>query len=360
MLRQALAAGAFPAASAVVGDAEKVLFRFEQVAPGTPAAPRSPRSPAASARGDEPLLYDLASLTKMMATATVALRLVASGTLDLEAPLSRYLDTPPDKAGITILDLLRHTGGFDAHFFVSEADPDPARVIDSILARPLACDPGTAVVYSCIGFILLGRLIEGITGDSLDALSRRLVFSPLALEYTGYCPVSDSDARFERCRVLPTEPDTETGEYWCGVVHDENARFLGGVSGNAGLFSTVDDCAMFARMLLRRGEGLLSEAQYELMVRDWTPDMEASRGLGVSRWNGSAEWPPGPHLGPGAYGHTGFTGTSIYVSPSHGLYFVLLTNRVAFGREVPVMPRYRADFHDAAVRDFGRRSEGSP
>ena len=325
MLESAIATGAFPAAAAAAGNADGVLFRAE--------------IPSSS-------VYDLASLTKVMATTMVALRLADEGVIDLFATIGRYVAVPAEKSKITLIDLLRHTGGFEAHYLLSEITAAPARVMDTILRKRLSYEPGSRVVYSCIGFILLGKILELVTGEGLDVLSDRLVFRPLGMQTTGYGHGVVPGA-------APTERDPESGTFIRGVVHDENARFLCGVSGNAGLFSNSDDCAVFARCLLTGCEGFLSEGLYDMMVRNWTSGMSSARGLGVSLWDGNPEWPGGTLLGPGAYGHTGFTGTSIFVSPSRGLFFVLLTNRVHYGRDLAVLPDYRALYHAAVIDDIG-------
>ena len=151
---------------------------------------------------------------------------------------------------------------------------------------------------------------------------------------------------------MPTERHPATSTYLSGIVHDENARFLGGVSGNAGLFSSLDDCIIFGRVLLGGCSDFLPRHLFDMMVKNWTPGMEEARGLGVSIWNGNEDWSGGTCLGHGAYGHTGFTGTSIFVSPQHNLFFVLLTNRVKLGRGLEILPRYRAQFHEAVLEDF--------
>ena len=335
-LARAIEAGAFPAASAAVVARDGELLRAEQ--------------PSPSSEGR--LLYDLASLTKVMATTMICLRLVDRGEITLEDSISRFVPAPPEKAAITILDLLRHTGGFEAHYDLaaettSEEGQCPFDPLDVILGRPLSYRSGTDVVYSCIGFIVLGRILERAAGERLDVLARRLVFEPLALEATGYLPEGWARATDT---VLPTEKDPRTGSYIRAIVHDENARFLGGVSGNAGLFSCLDDCARFARLLLNSCDGFLSSQLSEMMVRNWTPGMRAARGLGVSLIDSTGSWPGGDVLAEGAFGHTGFTGTSLFVSPTHGLAFVLLTNRVNYGRDLAVMPRYRSEFHETALR----------
>ena len=339
-LAAALEAGAFPAASAAAGGPAHDLLRVEQ-----------PECGGAGRR-----VYDLASLTKVIGTTMVCLRLVDRREIGLDDPVSRYVSAPADKAHITIRDLLRHAGGFEAHFLMDDVTvpggPSRARVLDALMARPLAYAPGTDVVYSCIGFIVLGCILEIVTSSALDDAVRELVLDPIGMEHTGYRPslwVTPADV------ILPTEPDPVTGVPVHGVVHDENARFLGGVAGNAGLFSCLEDCVRFARLLLNRCAGFLSPGLFDDMVRNWTAGLPEARGLGVSLPCATRPWPGGALLGGNAFGHTGFTGTSIYVSPSTDRFFVLLTNRVNYGRDVAAMPDYRARFHEAVL---GRSSVG--
>ncbi|MFW5745559.1 MAG: serine hydrolase domain-containing protein, partial [Spirochaetota bacterium] len=227
------------------------------------------------------------------------------------------------------------------------------RAAAALLARPPAYVPGTRVVYSCLGFIVLQYVLERAAGAGLDALARELVFAPLKMTSTTFRP----NARDSRgLDIAATELDPATNRHVHGEVHDENARFLGGVAGNAGLFATCEDCAGFARMLVRRGDGFLSRELFDETVSDQTASLDAARGLGVSVARPGADWAAGARLGNGAFGHTGFTGTSLYVSPAHGAYFLLLTNRVYLGRDLDVVSEYRAAFHDAAVEEL----EGRP
>ena len=332
-LADALDAGAFPTASAAAGGPEHDLFRVEIP------------DPVGGRR-----VYDLASLTKVIGTTMAFLRLIDRGEIGLDDTVSKYVPAPADKARITVLDLLRHTGGFEAHFLMDDATVPGGsareHVLDAILHRPLAYAPGRDVIYSCIGFIVLGFILEIVAGAPLDQVVRELVLRPLGMEHTGYDPtrwVASPDA------IIATERDPATGVALCGVVHDENARFLGGVAGNAGLFSCLDDCVTFGRLLLNRCAGFLSPELFDAMVRSWTPGLPDSRGLGLSLPGGSRPW-PGGRIGDDAFGHTGFTGTSIFVSPSTDLFFVLLTNRVNYGRDLAAMPDYRARYHETVLQ----------
>ncbi|MFW5743907.1 MAG: serine hydrolase domain-containing protein [Spirochaetota bacterium] len=342
-LRSARLDGAFPLASAAVGTGREVLVRVDE-----------PRLVEGRLR-----LYDLASLTKVMATAMVALRLVDRGELSLHDTLEGCADVPPAWRSVSIGQLLTHTAGFEAHVMLCDLVPagdGPLldRAVACLLARPPAYVPGTRVVYSCLGFIVLQYVLERAAGAGLDDLASELVFAPLEMTSTGFRPTARGECALH---IAATEIDPATNRRVHGEVHDENARFLGGVAGNAGLFSTCDDCARFAGMLVRRGDGFLSRELFDEMVSDRTPELDAARGLGVSVARPGADWAAGTRLGIGAFGHTGFTGTSLYVSPTLGAYFVLLSNRVYLGRDLEAVPDYRAAYHDAAVAELdGRRT----
>ncbi len=340
-LGEARRAGAFPLASAAVGTADRVAVRVDEP----------------EALDGRQRLYDLASLTKVMGTAMVALRLVDRGELRLDDTLGMFGgpdDVPPERRAVSVRQLLTHTAGFEAHVVLSDlVPPGDAPLLDravaTVLARPPAYALGRRVVYSCLGFIVLQHVLERATGASLDHLARELVFAPLQMASTGFRPRTWDSGAFD---IAATELDPATNRHVHGEVHDENARFLGGVAGNAGLFATCDDCARFARMLARRGEEFLSRELFDEMVRDQTPGLDGARGLGVSVARAGVDWSAGTRLGDGAFGHTGFTGTSLYVSPARGAYAVLLTNRVYLGRDLEVMPDYRAAFHGAAVTEL--------
>lgn len=364
-LESARGAGAFPRASAAWGTAEGVIGRCDE-----PPTAAEPHAGAAA-------VYDLASLTKVVSTTMIALRLLDRGALSLSDTIGRFFAAPEEKAGITLLDLLRHTGGFAAHIRLDRAmlrrgavEPAAAprrdgtggidirerqrQAVAALLEAPLGHRPGTKVVYSCLGFIVLGAVLEKVGGASLDRLARELVFDPLEMHDTGYKPLEWTD----RERIVPTEWDDERGASVHGEVHDENARFLGGISANAGLFSTATDLAGFAAMLVRGGEGFLEPPTFDSATRDWTPGMATGRGLGFQLYRPSSDSVIGDALGEGTYGHTGFTGTSLFVSPRHGAFAILLTNRVHYGRDLSVMPDYRARFHEAVVLELQTGAAG--
>ena len=256
--------GAFPSAAAAIGVGEKELaeaFTGEYPVPGgTPV--------------DAHTRYDMASLSKVLGPTMVALLSLEKGELSLEETVGDFFpDAPADKAGITVLQLMTHTGGFNPSFRLDRMLKDPAEVRDCILRYPLEEKPGVRPIYSCMGYILFAKMLEKRLGAPLDQLARKMVFEPLGMHETGYCPDPSAPC-------AATEVDPETGRPWIGIVHDENARFQGGVSGNAGVFMPLCDGVRFARMLAQGGRGLLKPETLALAVQNRTPGQEEHRGLG--------------------------------------------------------------------------------
>lgn len=291
---------------------------------------------------DETTLYDLASLTKVTATTMIALRLVEQGVIRLADRVGDFFPgTLVDKREITLGQLLTHTGGFPAHFFLWDEASSGARGAEAILAHPLAAAPGSTVIYSCMGFILLGKILEKAAGMPLDQLAAHLVFEPLGMQDTGFCP--------NGANLAPTERNPASGQWLRGQVHDENARFMDGVAGNAGLFSSLRDMSRFGQMLAGGGslEGrrFLSPALFRAMLRCRTEGMNQRRALGFQLSGQDAAF-MGDLVSPLAFGHTGFTGTSLLVEPEQDLYVVLLTNRVHPTRENQRLLRFRSLLHN--------------
>lgn len=291
-------------------------------------------------------LYDLASMTKPVATAMTALKLAWEGRLSLFDGIGAYIDAPEDKRGITLMELLTHTSGLNAHVMLQERVREPAEAARYILEMPLSRPVGTEVVYSCLGYIVLGEVLKRAGGAPLDRLAAKYVFEPLGMGSTFFNPKGED--------IASTERDA-AGVALTGTVHDENARFLLGVAGNAGLFSTVGDVAKFAAMLaaggMHEGREYLPPALYELAVRNHTPGMAESRGLGFSIADGRP-LSCGELFPIGAFGHTGYTGTSFWVDAERGLYAVLLTNAVHFGRNREAFFRARRIFHNTVMTEF--------
>ena len=329
LLRESISLGTSPCHAAAVGRGDEVWFTDVY-------GNRTEHPTPVSLHRDD--LFDLASMTKMMATAPVALRLYENGLLDLDAPLSAFFDTPDDKKNITIQQLMAHISGLPAHLPLWRMGIEPKDAADAILRSPLAAPTGSKVIYSCMGFILLGKIVEQIGSAPLDVLAKKYVFDPLGMTHTTFCPSPDTVC-------VATEKKAEYSDYICGAVHDENARFLGGVSGNAGLFAPLDDVIRFASMLSKRGEGLFKHDTFEMAIRDITGSTVEPRGLGFHLFGGGL-YPGGSRMSLGSYGHTGYTGTSLYVDNDTGVWVVLLTNRVHYGRDRDIFFVRRRLFHD--------------
>lgn len=284
-------------------------------------------------------IYDMASVTKVVATNTCALMLIDRGMMRLDDPVRLFVPEFQHE-GVCIRHLLTHSSGLPAWRPLYQNAHTPADMMTALLQVPLENEIGAKVVYSCLGYILLGEIIQRVSGRPLNEMARDEIFQPLGMLDTMYLPDP------ERCRrAVPTEIDPRTGQFKQGAVHDENAYGLGGVSGNAGLFSTAADMAIFCQMYLNKGSygstRILSKAIVELATQDHTAHLNDSRGLGWvlkshRRWSSA-----GDLFSPNSYGHTGFTGTSIWVDPDRQLFLVLLTNGVH--------PK-RADAHHIRLR----------
>jgi len=267
-------------------------------------------------------IYDLASLTKVIGLTTAAMMLVDQGKLDLDAPVQRYVPAfqGADKERVLIRHLLTHSSGMPAWrplYAEANTREEALALVDT---TALLKQPGDTFVYSDLGAITLTQAVEAITGQRLNDFLDSRLFGPLGMRSTRYLPPESW-----RERIAPTENDTVFRHRLLrGEVHDENAGRLGGVSGHAGLFSTAPDLARFATWLLRL------RTIDSLPVRDFTrkqgipPGSSRALGWDTPSENSSA----GTKMGPNAFGHTGFTGTSIWFDPDRNLFIVLLTNRV--------------------------------
>lgn len=333
LLRQGLAQGAYPCAAVAVGIGPTLYLK------------------KCYGSCTENTLFDMASVSKIIAPTMIAFRFLEDGLLRLYDTLGDFFsDVPADKQQITILHLLTHTSGIPAHFLLSDHASDPSEAVGVILNHPLDRAPGEAPVYSCMGFILLGKILEHIGGAPLDQLAQRFVFGPLGMNHSGYHPTGD---------IAPTELNPATGTLLHGIVHDENARFLGGISANAGVFSDLNDMITFTKMLAcgggkDDGTPYLSPAMLRAALVNRTPHSAGEfRGLGFNL-AGSPKNFLGDLMGPRAYGHTGFTGTSIAVDPDTGLWVVVLTNRVCPTRENTILVRMRSLIHNAAAAEASR------
>lgn len=277
-----------------------------------------------SAAVTDSTLFDLASITKVVATTTAAMILEEEGRLDLDRTVASYLPEFADSAkqAITVRMLLTHRGGLEAFAALYRTYRGRQQYLEQINARPLRAAPGTTTVYSDWDLILLQLIIERITGQELDAFVRDRIFTPLGMRETGYRPGVPRD------RIAATERDTARGGLIWGDVHDPNAWAIGGVAGHAGLFGSARDLAVFAQMLLNGGEyGAVRILRPQTIAR-WTAQQVAgsSRALGWDTPSGESS--AGRFFSTRSFGHTGYTGTSMWVDPERGLFVILLTTRV--------------------------------
>ena len=352
-LRGQARAGVFPGASYLVMEEDRVLAEG-----AIGAAVVEPEAvPATRAT-----LYDLASLTKPLATALIAVRLASGGRLRLDDRLADRLEgwSPRDaRGGLTLLDLLTHRSGLPAWDPLYAHASDRAGRIARLAALPPAHPPLLGVTYSCPNYLLLGFAIERAAGATLEGLFRDLVTAPLDGPEILYRPGAD-----RRPRIAATEkgnarerslagPAAATYNAWRsdiirGDVHDNNAHTLGGVAGNAGLFGTARGVAAVAREFLPGGRGLLGDEERTLFAHDFTPGLDQSRSVGfqIASTPGSAA---GDALSRESFGHTGFTGTSLFIDPRSRRLYVLLTNRVHPRWQEFDMNALRRDFHSLAA-----------
>ncbi len=293
-------------------------------------------------------LFDLASLTKPIVTGTCCMVLWQRGELSIEMPVRHYL---PEFGGgwrnrVLVSQVLSHSSGLPSGLPLSKLCASPSEVLDRVCEAKMEYHRGSKTLYSDVGFILLGKLIERMSGVAIDALAKREVFDPLGMRMTMYKPGEEL-----RELIAATEDVRSRGGVLVGEVHDGNAHFMGGVSGHAGLFSCVGDLARYCRMMLGRGPRVLSQDTVALATRVWADDGSNAFGLSWFKRRSPID-PAGNHFSEMAYGHTGHTGTSIWIEPTRDLFAILLTNRVhpdSAPDRIPEMNRLRAQFHDLAL-----------
>ncbi len=315
IIQQAITDGNIPGAVLIVGHNGKVVYRK---AYGSRAL--EPKR--------EPMtldtVFDLASLTKVVATTTAVMQLVELGKVRLNDPVAKYL---PDfaqngKDDVTVRQLLTHYSGLEPDLDLKTPWEGKETAYHMAMAETLQNPSGSAFVYSDINFITLGALVEKVSGEPLDEYATRHIFTPLKMLHTRFVPPASW-----RAKIAPTQYD-ENEHMLRGVVHDPTARRMGGVAGHAGLFSTADDLSKFAQALLNGGGGILSPLAVEKMTTPETPPAAPLlRGFG---WDIDSPFSTnrGDLLPVGSFGHTGFTGTSMWIDPTTQTYIILLTNAV--------------------------------
>lgn len=337
--------GLYPGAVVVIGRRDSILYAR--------GYGHFTWNPASRVPDPDSTLWDVASITKVVATAASTMRLVDTGRLDLDAPVRRYL--PRFSGGlknkVTVRMLLDHTSGLKSYVpMYRKAGRSRARMVNLLYAQPLLRPPGDSAEYSDLNAMLLGLLVESVSGNTLDRFAEAEVFAPLGMTETRFRP----PARLKR-RIAPA--GIWRGQPVPGDVNDQNAAAFGGVAGHAGVFSTGMDLARFAQVWLRDGTGPAG-----LWVRPATLRQFLTRGprsgtrlLGWDSPELNGEEPSiyGTLITQSAYGHTGFTGTELWIDPSHDLFLVFLTNR-AFDPKardsVKGLKVVRTELSDAAIR----------
>ncbi|QUG43096.1 beta-lactamase family protein [Psychrobacillus sp. INOP01] len=295
-------------------------------------------------------VFDMASITKVMVTLPVMLQLLESGDIHLNDKVTKFLPgfAKNGKESITLRQLLTHSSGLIAHRPYFERKLTTPEVLADILQEQLSYVTDTQVVYSDLGYILLMEVIEKVTGQPLEEFSKQHLFHPLAMMNTGYVP------KYKRTQFAPTEFLEHLKGHKYGIVHDDNTEFMGGISGHAGLFSTMEDVSNFTDMLenygVYEGKQILHPEWLRKSRDNFTPFSDESRGLGW-QLKGHGISPAGDLLSPTTYGHTGYTGTSFYIDPRRELTVTLLTNRVYFGRHDPII-RLRPRLHNIIVTNL--------
>jgi CubicO group peptidase (beta-lactamase class C family) len=310
-------------------------------------------SPASRVPDADSTYWDIASITKVVATAASAMRLVDRGKLDLDAPVRRYL--PRFSGGlknqVTVRMLLDHTSGLKSYApLYRKARGRRRRMIDLLYAQPLVRAPGDSAEYSDFNAMLLGLVIERVTGSSLDRVAQREVWQPLGMAHTHYrMPVR------LKARTVPS--GIWRGQPVPGDVNDQNAAAMGGVSGHAGVFTTATDLARFAQVWLRNGMGPEGVWVTPGTLRTFLSKSphSGSRLLGWDSPQFDGEEPSifGTLISDAAYGHTGFTGTQIWIDPTNDLFLVFLTNRAFDPRardSLKGLKAIRTSLSDAAIR----------
>ena len=345
ILAKAISTGAMPGAVFLTGNSHEIID--ERCLGHLTYAFDSPTTTSET-------IYDLASLTKIIVTTPLAMIFYERGLLDLEAPVNRYIPefSGNKKNDVLVIDLLAHCSGLlwwtDLYKLAIDKSVTitKQRYIDQICELPLDYLPRSKSIYSDLGFLLLGEILERITQSSLDQLFYDEIFNPLGMSDMQYRPSEDC-----HMRIAPTEEDAWRNCLLQGLVHDENAFGLGGVAAHAGLFSTARAIAPLAQLFLRdgtlNGKRLFSPETSCLFTMQSNIVPDSSRALG---WDtpslGSS---CGQFFSSKSYGHTGFTGTSLWLDKEKDFFVILLTNRVHPTRDNARLASMRPAFHDAVM-----------
>lgn len=299
-------------------------------------------------------IFDIASVTKVVATTSMAMLLYERGTLNLHQPvvelLPEFAQADSRRRLVTIEMLLAHSSGLPAYEKLFLHSTDRASLLHLALKVPLEKNPGTHAEYSDIGFIIFGELLERISGEPLDLFCSREIFAPLKMRSTCFRPKSEL-----RSSIPPTRNDHDFRHRVVqGEVHDENASVMGGVSGHAGLFSNTTDLMTFSGSMLGSGTRLFRAETIEKFTRRQTEPTGTSRALG---WDTPS--PPsqsGKHFSSRSFGHLGYTGTSLWIDAERGIAIALLTNRTWPDNQSQLIKQIRPAFHDAVMDELLKSS----
>ena len=318
ILTQALEGHVIHGFSLAVGKRDKPLFELcggKLGGEGTPSVTPDTR-------------YDLDSPTQMMITVPLLLLALENGLLTLRDPLSLYMKVPRDKAGLTLLQLLTHTAGLPSGFLLEQEAETIEDALSTLLRQPLSPQTGKRCRYSEMGFLLLGLVLEKVYAMPLDTLAKKYLCTPLGLTSTSYLPTGGN--------IAFTATDTLTGEPFIGLSSDKNTRFLHGVSGAAGLFTTAGDCRRYLSMLAQNGHfngyPFLTREALSLFAADHTSGLKEAWGLGVRLALRNDAY-PGELWSGASYGLTGQTGCMLAVDPASGIHAAFLCNRVHMSHE---------------------------
>jgi serine-type D-Ala-D-Ala carboxypeptidase len=339
VIGRGIRAGGFPGASVIVGRRGAAVFSkgYGRLGWAKDAARVDP----------DASIYDLASLTKVVGTTTAIMILYDEGRVALDGRVVEYLPafTGGWKDSITIRQLLTHRSGLPSHRDLWKLATNPQEARLGVIDAVLQCRPGVCFDYSDLGMVLLGMVVENVSGAGLDRFLADRVFGPLGMTSTFFRPADSL-----RSRIAPTDVTPPRGYPLRGEVADENAYALGGVAGHAGIFSTASDISVFAQMMLNGGEyngvRIVSDSTIALFTRR----AAGTRALGWDTADGDGG--SGSYLSGSSYGHTGYTGTSLWIDPDRELFVVLLTNRVHAARArrpAKVISDVRADLSDLAA-----------
>ena len=338
-VEQAISDTVFPGATLAVLYKGKVVFHR--------AFGRMTYSPK-SASVDTTTLYDLASLTKAVVTTSIVMQLVERDSLSLQAPVATYF---PDfakngKGKVTIEQLLNHTSGLRAHTYFSKYCTTPEQLFNAIAADSLLSAPGTTTLYSDLGFMLLGKIVETITGKSLASNFHERFAEPLGMRSTMFTPPTSL-----LWRIAPVEKDT----LWPfsrerPQVHDQNAALLGGIAGHAGLYGTTGDLVLMTAMLMN--DGSLNGRVYfrPATLKTFISRRNSPRALGWDLRSPEGHSSAGDYFSSSSYGHLGFTGTSIWIDPEKKLAVILLSNRVYPTSDNIKIRKFRPLLHNTVVQ----------